>query len=380
MVDTAQRLAPAPSLEGEAPAGALAIASTATIRERYLFLDGMRGWAALAVLLYHVFIDGYPANDFARNLRWFPYLNGWLAVCLFFAISGFALSIGFINSRRYETLLRLAAGRYFRLAIPILGACSLVYVLLKLGMIPPPEKRPVQSEFLLFDPTLQHLLRFSLIDVFASYSAGETYVPPLWTMPIELLGSFIVIGTLAIVGKARNRFWVYVPLFLWLLLAKSFYSLFVAGMMSAELYVRVRPTGTLWTVFCGVAVAAASVALSFLQSEQSIAVFLWVLIAFVAVVLTDRFRSVFETRVSRFLGRISFPLYLVHAPIMWSFSMQLLLLLESSGWQSQTARLLVGALTVPVSILAAVLFAPVNEAGVQAARWVGAQVTRKPKR
>jgi len=31
--------------------------------ERYRFLDGLRGWAAVVVLLHHLFVDGLPANS-----------------------------------------------------------------------------------------------------------------------------------------------------------------------------------------------------------------------------------------------------------------------------------------------------------------------------
>ncbi|WP_189638047.1 hypothetical protein [Rhizobium sp. R693] len=37
--------------------------------ERQHFLDGLRGWGALAVLLCHVFCDGFPTSDFAREYR-----------------------------------------------------------------------------------------------------------------------------------------------------------------------------------------------------------------------------------------------------------------------------------------------------------------------
>src|SRR5205814_10095243 len=66
---------------------------------RLTFLDGLRGWAAMAVLLFHVFILIFPPSNFAAiMLRKFVLFNGAFAVMLFFVISGFALSTPFVAS------------------------------------------------------------------------------------------------------------------------------------------------------------------------------------------------------------------------------------------------------------------------------------------
>jgi len=65
------------------------------------FLDGLRGWAAVVVLFHHIFVDGLPANSFMANrLFWAKvfFMNGTFAVCLFFVISGFSLSIGYLQT------------------------------------------------------------------------------------------------------------------------------------------------------------------------------------------------------------------------------------------------------------------------------------------
>jgi peptidoglycan/LPS O-acetylase OafA/YrhL len=107
---------------------------------RFGFLDGLRGWAAVIVLFHHVFVDGLPANDFmADRLFWARifFMNGTFAVCLFFVISGFSLSISYLQTGDERGLARMAAGRYVRLAIPIFAICSITYLLLALNIIPP---------------------------------------------------------------------------------------------------------------------------------------------------------------------------------------------------------------------------------------------------
>ena len=84
---------------------------------RLRFLDGLRGWAAVVVLLHHVFIDGLPANALmADRSLWAKvfFLNGTLAVSVFFVISGFSLSIRYLETGNGSGLGRIAAGRYLR--------------------------------------------------------------------------------------------------------------------------------------------------------------------------------------------------------------------------------------------------------------------------
>src|SRR5271155_3597568 len=123
---------------------------------RFRFLDGLRGWAAVVVLLHHVFVDGLPANALMadRNL-WAKvfFLNGTLAVCVFFVISGFSLSIRHLDRGDGRALARVASGRYLRLAVPIFAICAITHVLLLLGLIAPAALRPPPLDaFLTFTP------------------------------------------------------------------------------------------------------------------------------------------------------------------------------------------------------------------------------------
>ena len=116
---------------------------------RFRFLDAMRGWAAVVVLFHHIFVDGLPANSFmADRLFWskFFFMNGTFAVCLFFVISGFSLSIGYLQSGNDRALARMAAGRYLRLAVPIFAICAITYALMVMNVISPPRSvRPLST-------------------------------------------------------------------------------------------------------------------------------------------------------------------------------------------------------------------------------------------
>ena len=101
------------------------------------------------VLFHHIFVDGLPANDFmADRLFWARvfFMNGTFAVCLFFVISGFSLSISYLQTGDDRGLARMAAGRYVRLAVPIFAICAITYLLMTLNIIPPPAERPYPLE------------------------------------------------------------------------------------------------------------------------------------------------------------------------------------------------------------------------------------------
>jgi peptidoglycan/LPS O-acetylase OafA/YrhL len=57
------------------------------------------------------------------------------SVQIFFVMSGMSLSIGFITGHQRSTLLKIAAGRYFRLTGPILIACLMIWCLAHVGFI-----------------------------------------------------------------------------------------------------------------------------------------------------------------------------------------------------------------------------------------------------
>src|SRR5262249_19664836 len=111
--------------------------------QRYVFLDGLRGWGAVAVLLFHYLVQVFPTDaETASVLRRIIFLNGSMAVWVFFVVSGFSLSIGYVERRDARALARLAIGRYPRLAIPVFSACTLVHLMLVSGVIYPPSARP----------------------------------------------------------------------------------------------------------------------------------------------------------------------------------------------------------------------------------------------
>ena len=354
--------------------------------DRLRFLDGLRGWGALVVLLAHVFGEGFPINAHVTAiLARMGIFNAGLAVWVFFIVSGFSLSIGFCRRRDASTLTGIALGRHARLAIPILGASLLLYLFFTLDLVPVPEHRlPIFRTFLPTSPTLWDVIRFSLFDVFFAYDFATTLIPSLWTMPFEFWGSALVLGALFTVGRFNRRGWIYAALGVVAYLIHPIYAAFVVGLVLSEVhasgYVERNPGASrpvflvlfLIGVFCAGLLPA--------EGGQYPAAYLLVACMLTAAsVFAQPISRFLSGGFSRFLGRISFPLYLIHGPLFLAYGNNVYRWINSP---SDIQKLLLNLSTVAVCIGCAVLLVPMDRFEVVAARRFGSYVmsqARVPK-
>ena len=217
------------------------------------YLTGLRGMAAVGVVMYHVFFIFLPAAIVENNavhhlsgnienvlvsLPQFFY-NGNFAVCIFFVLSGFVLSFRFWQQRDSGLLSMAACKRYIRLTGPVIASVLLAYILLRSGYIYNHEiakaasSVPLVNEMYSFAPGLVDALKEAFWGVYFSYNQVESYNPVLWTMEIELKGSFLSLAFLALFGKVRYRGVIYV-IFAAVCL-KTYYLAFVLGLLLSDL-------------------------------------------------------------------------------------------------------------------------------------------------
>ncbi|HET7864689.1 MAG TPA: acyltransferase [Burkholderiaceae bacterium] len=314
-----------------------------TLATRIDHIDGLRGWASLSVLCFHMlwetFGSLYPVlrNPFTS----FP-LDGRLAVYVFFVLSGDALSTPYFRGGDRRAVTRLAAKRYFRLTIPILMTCLSVYLLMQLSLTPFREAAAVVhrqewlGSFLAFEPSLVHALRFSLVDVYINADPTRSYDPFLWTMSIELIGSMLVFLVLYAWKDLTRPALCVVAAALFLFMLGSLFCLFFAGIAFSHW----RATGALarfaaarWQRVATAAGLAAIVASVWVRGlpwgQQMIMGGMACAVVLVAVchVHAGAIRF-FSNGISRFLGRISFPVYLVQFPVLISVTSLLILHFE----------------------------------------------------
>ncbi len=290
---------------------------------RTLEIDGIRGWAAVIVVLYHVFVEMLgnvlPAagSPLTRSL-----LNGHMAVFVFFILSGDALSSPFFSRHDVRSIDRLALKRYFRLTIPIFMSCVGVWAIMVAGLDYHLDAMKVlgNSEWLgpmlQVDHSLHRVLKYVFYGVYAEHTMAHSYNPFLWTMSFEMVGSFIVFlfcyacrslkaPTAALIFAASA-----------LLVLNSFYFLFIFGMLLSH----ARSIGWLDRIrrhkaSQPLALAAIALLLALIAFKGSPG-FAWptemlfCATVVLAIYTSNGLRRFFSNGPSRLLGRISFPLYL----------------------------------------------------------------------
>jgi peptidoglycan/LPS O-acetylase OafA/YrhL len=341
---------------------------------RFDLLDGVRGWCALSVVLFHVFweIFGVLVPAFRNPLTGFLF-DGRLAVCIFFVLSGDALSSAFFAGKGDDSTMRLAIKRYPRLMTPILASCLIIFLLDRCGLVYTTQAGEIvhrahwMGVWLNTPLTLSYTLGYSLYGVFGDFGYDHAVNPMLWTMKIELAGSFLVFGLLLL----WNHLWRPRLLVLTLFVVAAavpfenvnFLSCFFAGVTFAEWRARGFFIAPRAGVRCGalaaiVAIGAADGLLNCAGANDSQAAFAVVLV--LAIYSSPPLVAFFSGRLSRALGRISFPLYLIQFPVLMSLTSGMIVVAGSAGPPTLTAIWGISVASVAACLLAAIAFEPVE--------------------
>jgi len=317
---------------------------------RLVPLEGLRGIAAVIVMLGHMVRGLVPPEDgkwHGLHLvhRWL--LNGGAAVTIFFVLSGFILSLPFARDRSRLRVLTALVKRWPRLAALTTIACLFSWALIVISQDNYARAAAVTGNVWMadhFNAPLQGqdiswmaALREGLYRVF--WSGGSNFDSPLWTMRIELFGSFAIFLAAPILFGLKH--W---PLRLAAIAAVmvgggasfplTYISDFLVGTVLAMLFAENRmPKFSNWTAF---AMGVAGIYLfCFSAGENHLihapikamlpagetAHFVWDVSAvlIILVLLGNPFlRRVFSKNWAIWLGLLSFPIYLLHVPIMLS--------------------------------------------------------------
>ncbi|WP_038172367.1 acyltransferase [Verrucomicrobium sp. BvORR106] len=180
-------------------------------------LDSLRGVAAVVVMCCHaqIFLPPPSDNPASANLHFVEKLfstaspfsiltNGLFMVHVFWFLSGTVLTLSLFARRTRKNLLAAAAKRYFRLA-PLCIVSSLagfMVVSLTDGTLLSTYRQAqgisasTYADTELVHKPLAHVVKDAI-------SLASTYNAPLWTIRLELLGSLVLFGVLALFPKQR---------------------------------------------------------------------------------------------------------------------------------------------------------------------------------
>ncbi|HEX3994145.1 MAG TPA: acyltransferase [Acetobacteraceae bacterium] len=344
-------LAPARTATRSIPRSGEDVAGSDLIRTmnpaKIQYLEGLRGIAAVQVVLLH-FVTGFLPNTAEHavpplKIMW----DGHTAVYVFFLISGAVLTPSFARGGRWP---RQSIKRLVRLGLPIVVAAVIAFALL----ITMPDAHLVAarltgSGWLAMDSTaattLTHLLREITLDSLTlGYREYTLFTPiagrlpllenalnaPSWSLHLELYGSMLVLGLVLLRARAPRVHFAAVAMCAILFGTHPMF-LFVLGHICAN-QLRKPPRPVIgasliilglamsatkdWTVLETVRMAIARFApaaapnlFQFQSQMAAVALFIGVLLTPVA----QRLLSLCGR-----LGRLSFSIYLLHFPILFT--------------------------------------------------------------
>lgn len=338
-------------------------------------LDAVRGIAALVVVFHHLAHTFWP-DLLGGAAPWRSAFDGSFAVAIFFVLSGTALSIGYFERPGPETVAAAALRRYFRLTLPVFASVLIGYGLMRTGAFANVGAADEMGRtadqwlrhFYTFGPRLRDALAEGAYRVYLKYDSCHSYNAVLWTMGIELHGSFFVLALLALVGGLRRRWLVYLAVAA-VLHSQWWYTLnFLVGLALCDGYVRVRNDSrfrlgaTAGTVLLALGAFVGSAVpgwfgewagLNFAHRRldcQTLGAVLIVAVALFCPSWMKILRSPWLTG----LGRISFALYLVHHIVICSLGCRLFLVLRQAwGWPFAVSAIVASAASVAVSLAVA---------------------------
>ena len=388
---------------------------------RVSWLEGLRGAATVQVFLLHYLTAFFPgANDrgdapfhygweawIARPSPLFWLFDGYSAVYVFFLLSGTVLTYTFQSAPLQ--IPQQVVRRVARLIVPVFCASALASLLFSLI----PESHIAAGAItgsmkwlatIGPDPfSLAHFVREVAVEsLFTGYQWSTLFPPlephldtiagsfnaPLWTLHCELWGSALVMGLVATQHVSRTLYrtlLITTPFLFW----SHPLMLFVAGHLLADLALG-RRDKSIWQALAAAACLALGVALCCTRDWHVVNLIrqgitplavraddlfhfqsqLGAVFVYLAVLASVRLQRWLSSRPLLRLGKLSFSVYLVHFPVLFTVSCSIFLMFAPLGYGAAVA-LACGVGVVVTALLALAFDRWVDSTAVQFARSLG---------
>lgn len=361
----------------------------APAKNHYVILDGLRGVAALMVLLMHLF-EGHTGGDLHKMII----NHGYLAVDFFFLLSGFVVAYAYDDRWGGMTQWEFYKRRLVRLQ-PMVILGSIIGAALFVFQIDP--FYPLAAGASLWQVLLLMVIGFTLIPVPPSLDVrgwGETFPlnGPAWSLFFEYCANILYaaglyrlsnrwLGVLvAIAGAALFHLAVFGErgdlVGGWTLTWEGVYIGFVrllfpffAGVLMMRLGMRIRVKGAFWTSSLLLIVALSLPRFGGTANLWMNGLYeaLCVLVIFplvVAIGAGQQQMGGMSLRIARFFGDLSYPLYITHYPLVYIYM----------AWvvtdKPSTNEAIVGGVAVAVGAVA-IAYASLRLYDLPLRRWLG---------
>ena len=342
-------------------------------------LEAIRGIAALVVVVQHVHHGYFPHFEQGwQGSPFFVLMNGSAAVMLFFVLSAYVLTRRYFEVGDNRILLRGAVKRWPRLMGPVLLVVMLSYMLFKLDLYQFEQAGAISGSpwLIKFADAYNVKMPIQFWDALKegsllTFFRGDFhYDSPLWTMHAEFIGSFIAFAFALILFEARKASLLLtialVPIAALLAgrvggFPPSTLIAFPIGVGLAALVPRglAIPSRIAYPAllvalyflgFSGVGIGAYSIFNhGMLISHPGELNIVGAVILITAIETFPPIRAVLSGPLSRFLGELSFPIYLVHVLVICSVGAAMYLWL---GAHAATLAVFVFSIIVSLPLIA----------------------------
>lgn len=317
---------------------------TAPAKNHYVILDGLRGVAALMVLLMHLF-EGHTGGDLHKMII----NHGYIAVDFFFLLSGFVVAYAYDDRWGGMSQWEFYKRRLVRLQ-PMVIFGSIVGAALFVFQIDP--FYPLAAGASLWQVLLLMVIGFTLIPVPPTMDVrgwGETFPlnGPAWSLFFEYCANILYavglyrlsnrwLGVLvAIAGAALFHLAVFGErgdlVGGWTLTGEGLYIGFVrllfpffAGVLMMRLGMKIRMKGAFWTSSLLLIVALSLPRFGGTENLWMNGLYeaFCVIVIFPLVVAIGAGQQQMDgvsLRIARFFGDLSYPLYITHYPLVYIY-------------------------------------------------------------
>jgi peptidoglycan/LPS O-acetylase OafA/YrhL len=361
-------------------------------------LDGLRGVAAVVVVLHHCLltIPAFAAPYFGQtapaSVAWFVYSPlhlvwaGGEAVFVFFILSGFVLTLPVIRRTKFS-YASYYPSRFVRLYLPALVSLLAALVI---ALLIPRVLRVGESAWMAahVEPLTPLTIAHDAVLILGAHFLNS----PLWSLQWEVLFSLLLPVYVFVAVRFRRLWWLtsllvllwvgltfavgipklaYLPMFfLGSILATQLDQL---RAVASKIYELPRNALIWWSLFAAAVIgvtafwwASPHLTGGALQATEVVVVISCWLVVVLAIVWKSA--SVFlNSRIVQWLGRVSFSLYLTHEPVVVSVAQ---LLPTSDAW-------LTPFIAIPIAFgAAAVFYVVVERPSHRLAKWVSRKAGR----
>jgi peptidoglycan/LPS O-acetylase OafA/YrhL len=302
---------------------------------RIIRLEACRGIAAIVVVALHTVQAFSPNTRIAlSDSVFYVLINGTAAVAFFFVLSGYVLTANFFASAAPNYMAAATIKRLPRLALLTTIATITSSLLWSFGLYRFNEAGHISGSKWLtsFGEAAGEGAQLGLMGAikegaWRTFLAGNAqYDSSLWTMVHEFHGSLLVFA------MAPFIVFVFARRFVWLVLlssaaifhyADNYMLFFIAGMTIAYYEPQLRKIASPWLTFGLLATAIWPLSYG-VQPDQPLSTLMiygWLLGAsflVIAILCSSAAERIFDNRIGWLLGFISFPVYVIHVPIICS--------------------------------------------------------------